>query len=176
MKHTVRIRDFTHRISRLVSLCYLYTILTQYSSDSQSTHLPSGAWAAEDRSSWEKSVVLLVLVAAAVVAASLSELLAVSIATWPAQEEDSGWVRTGSTYCSSIDPLPHQLLLSWFVPHLSSLVGQHPNEVTSLTMSCDSHMAYVTSRSWFLVLSLEAAFLGQPLDKSSSSSSSMRGV
>ena len=55
---------------------------TTQCTDSQSTHLPSGAWAAEDRSSREKSIVLLVLVAAAVVvAASLSELLAVSIAT-----------------------------------------------------------------------------------------------
>ena len=46
--------------------------------------------------------------------------------------------------------LSHQLLLSWFVPYLSSMVGQHPNEVTSLTMSCDSRMAYITSRLWFL--------------------------
>ena len=70
-----------------------------------------------------------------------------------------------------LTPLSHQLLLSWFVPYLSSLVGQHPNEVTSLIMSCDSHTAYITSRSRFLItvgagsLSLEAAFLGRPLPR-----------
>ena len=70
-----------------------------------------------------------------------------------------------------LTPLPYQLLLSWFVPYLSSLVGQHPNEVTSLTMSCDSRMAYITSRSWFLgsigagSLSLEVPFLGRPLPR-----------
>ena len=44
-----------HINSVIVSYSTSYTILTQYI-QIESTHLLSGAWAAEDRSSWEKSV------------------------------------------------------------------------------------------------------------------------
>ena len=97
---------------------------------------------------------LLVLVAAAavVVAASLSELRSLhSNLTSTGGGQYVSEDRQHLLFLHRLTSLPHQLLLSWFVPYLSSLVvGQHPNEVTSLTMSCDSHTAYVTSRSWFL--------------------------
>ena len=51
------------------------------------------------------------------------------------------WGQAALTVPPSTDSLPHQLLLSWFIP---SLVGQNSQ------VSCDSHMAYITSRSRFL--------------------------
>ena len=97
-------------------------------------------------------------VAAAGGAAPLKNSLTRTLLTSTGASGGGQWVsrdRQHLLFLHRLTPLPHQLLLSWFVPYLSSqLVGQHPNEVTSLTMSCDivlvTQLAYVTSRSWFL--------------------------
>ena len=132
----------------------LHTILIQYSSDSQSIEYSPAVRCLGSRGQIKLSEVGRI--------ASLGGCCSDScLLVWAAGSLHSNLTSTGGGQWVSEDrqhllflhrltPIPHQLLLSWFVPYLSSLVGQHPNEVTSLTMSCDSHTAYITSRSRFL--------------------------